>query len=194
MKIVVVNHVSLDGVMQAPGRKDEDTRNGFVHGGWASEESDPAIGNAMGAVMGAEFAWLFGHRTYDDLLEHWNATGGPFKEGLNGPTKYVASSDPDLELPWPNSTLLTGDVPQRIAELRAQDGGNLVIMGSGDLIRSLIPHGLIDELLLMIHPIVLGSGQRIFGSTDEARHFALADVKATSAGTILATYVANTND
>jgi dihydrofolate reductase len=193
MKIVVVNHVSMDGVMQAPARQDEDTRHGFVHGGWVAEEDDPAIGEAIGAVMGADFSWLFGHRTYDDLLAHWNAAGGPFKEGLNGPTKYVASSDSDLELPWRNSVLLAGNVPKRVAELRARDGGNLVIMGSGELIRSLIPHGLIDELLLMTHPILLGSGQRIFGSDDDARRFTLTNLKHTAAGTILAAYSADTN-
>ncbi len=190
MKVVVVNHISLDGVMQAPGRPDEDTRHGFTHGGWVDQEDDPAIGEAIGSVMGSGFSWLFGHRTYDDLLGHWNAAGGPFKDGLNGSTKYVASADPDLRLSWPNSVLLAGDAVRRVAELRAREGGNLVMMGSGELIRSLIPHGLIDGLLLMIHPIVLGSGQHIFGSTDDARRFTLTDLQRTTAGTILATYSA----
>ena len=130
MRVVVVNHVTLDGVMQGPGRPDEDTRDGFRHGGWA-DGSDPAIGEAMGKRMGDGFAWLFGRRSYDDMLSHWNEVGGPFKDGLNNTQKYVASSHPDADLPWPNSTLLSGDVPAAVAALREPPGGNLVIMGSG---------------------------------------------------------------
>jgi len=104
----------------------------------------------MGERMGEGFSWLFGRRSYEDMLSHWNAVGGPFKDGLNNVTKYVASSSPHAELPWPNSTLLSGDVPAAVAALREQPGGNLVIMGSGALVRSLLPHGLIDELFLMI--------------------------------------------
>jgi dihydrofolate reductase len=108
MRTVVVNHVSLDGVMQGPGRPDEDTRNGFRHGGWArSAADDPAIGVTLGERMGRGFSWLFGRRSYEMLLEHWNEAGGPFKDGLNGPTKYVVSSNPDAHLPWPNSELVT---------------------------------------------------------------------------------------
>jgi dihydrofolate reductase len=183
-----MNHVSLDGVMQGPGRRDEDTRGGFDRGGWATPESDPAMAKAMGAVMGGGFSWLFGRRSYEDMLGHWNREGGPFKEGLNGTTKYVASSNPELALPWPNSTLLSGDVPGAIAELRARPGGSLVIMGSGQLIRSLLPHGLIDELLLMIHPIVLGVGQRLFPDAGAVQPLELRDSAATRSGIVLATY------
>ncbi|MET0145013.1 MAG: dihydrofolate reductase family protein [Ilumatobacteraceae bacterium] len=100
------------------------------------------------------------------MLGHWNAVGGPFTDGLDNTTKYVATSNPDAELPWPNSTPLAGDVPSAVAALRAEPGGNLVIMGSGRPIRSLLPHGLIDELFLMIHPVVIGSGQHLFGPDD----------------------------
>ena len=136
MRIVVVNHLTLDGVLQGPGRPDEDTRDGFSRGGWARPGNDPAMGAAMGAAMGQGFSWLFGRRSYDDMLTHWNAAGGPFKDGLNQTRKYVASSDPDADLPWPSSTVLTGDVPAAVADLRNRPGGNLVIMGSGQLIRS----------------------------------------------------------
>lgn len=164
MRIVVINHITLDGVMQSPGRPDEDTRGGFTHGGWAERASDnqplvEAVGKRMGTPGGG---MLLGRRSYDDMLGHWNAVGGPFKDGLNAATKYVASSSADTPLEWPNSTLLHGDVPAAVAELKRQPGGNLVIMGSGALIRSLIPHGLIDEFLLMVHPLVMGSGQRLF--------------------------------
>ena len=189
MRVLVVNHITLDGVLQGPGRPDEDTRHGFRQGGWAEQAAgDPAIGVALGERMGDGFSWLFGRRSYDDMLGHWNEVGGPFKDGLNNATKYVASSSPDTELPWPNSTLLSGDVPAEVAALREQPGGNLVIMGSGHLIRSLLPHGLVDELFLMIHPIVLGSGQRLFGPADDRLPLTLVDSAATSTGLILATY------
>jgi dihydrofolate reductase len=191
VRVVVVNHISLDGVMQGPGRPDEDTRDGFRHGGWADLANDPSVTDAMGVRMGQDFAWLFGRRSYDDMLTHWNAAGGPFKDGLNQVKKYVASSSPDAELPWPNSTLISGDVPGRVAALREQTGGNLVIMGSGELIRSLLPHGLIDELFLMIHPLVLGSGRRLFGPDDEPHRFRMIDCKASSTGVAMATYQSN---
>lgn len=122
------------------------------------------------------------------MLGHWNRVGGPFKDGLNQTGKYVVSSRPDADLPWPNSTPLTGDVPAEVAGLRERPGGNLVIMGSGHLIRSLLPHELIDEMLLMIHPIVLGSGQQLFGPDDQARPLRLLDATTTESGVLLATY------
>ena len=188
MRIVVVNHVSLDGVMQGPGRPDEDTRGGFRHGGWAQNDNDLALGAAMGERLGQDFSWLFGHRTYDGLLGYWNEVGGPFKDPLNQIPKYVASADPEAALPWPNSTLISGDVPAGVAALRQQPGGNLVIMGSGALIRSLLPHGLIDEIFLMIHPVVLGSGQQLFGRENAAHQMRLVSSSQTAAGVILATY------
>src|SRR3954451_7200823 len=122
MRVLVINHVSLDGGLQSPGRPDEDTRGGFWHGGWATELSAPAMGTAMGERMGEDFSWLLGHRSYDDMLGHWNAVGGPFKDGLNDRLKFVASADPDAELPWPNSSLLSGDPVDAVAALREQSG------------------------------------------------------------------------
>lgn len=188
MRVLVVNHVSLDGVLQAPGRPDEDTRDGFRHGGWAGQANDSAMGAAMGERMGQEFSWLFGRRSYDDMLTYWNQAGGPFKQGLNQTRKYVVSSDPDADLPWPNSTLITGDVPAEVAALREQPGGNLVIMGSSQLTQSLLPHGLVDELFLMIHPVVLGSGRRLFGPDNEAHQLQLIDCTPSTTGVLMATY------
>ena len=189
MRVLVVNHVSLDGVLQGPGRPDEDTRDRFRHGGWAQGAAeDPAIGAALGVRMGHGFSWLLGRRSYEDMLDHWNVVGGPFKNGLNQTLKYVASSNPDADLAWPNSQLLSGDVPAEVAALREQPGGNLVIMGSGQLVRSLLPRGQVDELFLLIHPIVLGSGQRLFGPMDEAASWSLVDSATTSTGVIMATY------
>jgi dihydrofolate reductase len=189
MRVVVVNHISLDGVLQGPGRPDEDLRDDFRQGGWARHGAeDAAIGAALAKRMGDGFSWLFGRRSYEDMLEHWNEVGGPFKDGLNKTTKYVASSNSDTDLPWPNSRLLSGDVPAAVSALREQAGGNLVIMGSGQLIRSLLPHGLVDELFLLIHPLVLGSGQRLSGPADEQMPLTLVDSAATATGVMLTTY------
>ncbi len=184
----MVNHVSLDGVMQSPGRTDEDTRGGFRHGGWAGAAHDPAVQETIGERMGEGFSWLLGRRSYNDMLQHWNDEGGPFKDGLNNATKYVASSSPDTELPWPNSTLLTGDVPAEVAKLREQPGGNLVVMGSGQLCRSLLARGQVDELLLLVHPLVLGSGSTLFGPDDDVRRLELVESTQTESGLLLATY------
>jgi dihydrofolate reductase len=186
-KVVVINHVTLDGVMQAPGRPDEDTRDGFQAGGWAIAGNDDAMGAKMGQLMGRGFAWLFGRRTYEDLLASWNEQGGPFKDALNDVPKYVASSDPATVLRWPNSTLLHGDVPAAVAELRGTAAGNLVIMGSGVLIRSLMARDLIDEYLLFIHPLVLGSGRRLFDRGAPTR-LGLIDSSTTATGVVIATY------
>jgi dihydrofolate reductase len=189
MRIVVINHITLDGVMQGPGRPDEDTRGGFSHGGWAEPGNDPAMTEAVGEKLAAPGGgMLLGRRSYEDMLSTWNARGGPFKDGLNAVTKYVASSSRTTRLEWPNSNLLHGDVPAAVAELRQTPGGNLVIMGSGRLIRSLLPHGLIDEYLLMIHPLLLGSGQRLFGTDDHVSRLRLLASNATAGGVIIATY------
>jgi dihydrofolate reductase len=191
-RIVVMNHVTLDGVMQGPGRADEDTRGGFTQGGWASRSVTPddATGKAMGERMtagGGLAGWLFGRRTYEGLLSYWNAQGGPFKDGLNNSPKYVASTTLTEPLPWPNSTLLRGDTVDALRALKAQTGGVLAIMGSGVLIGSLMAADLIDEYLLMIHPLVLGTGRRLF---PEGLHVSLrlADSVTSATGVVIATY------
>jgi dihydrofolate reductase len=186
-KVIVMNHVTLDGVMQGPGRPDEDTRDGFERGGWAAPRGDAAIGAKMGERMGADRAFLFGRRTYEDLLASWNAQGGPFKDALNNAHKYVASSNPATRLDWPNSTLLHGDIPAAVADLKESSGTNLVIMGSGVLIGSLMAADSIDEFLLMIHPLVLGTGRRLFSGGTQAS-LRLVDSMTTSTGVLIATY------
>jgi dihydrofolate reductase len=158
-RVVVINHVTVDGVMQAPGRPDEDTRDGFEHGGWAMVNSDEVIGTALGARMADSGGLLLGRRSYEDMLSYWNTQDSPFKNALNMAPKYVASRTLREPLPWPNSTLLAGDVADAVAELKKEPGKDLQIMGSGEVIRSLMPQRLIDEYLLMIHPLVLGSGR-----------------------------------
>jgi dihydrofolate reductase len=189
MRLVVINHISLDGVMQAPGRPDEDTRGGFSHGGWANRGNDEVMGQALAERMGKpEGGLLLGRRTYEDMLASWNAQGGPYKDALNNAPKYVASTSSAPSLDWPNSTLVHGDIPARVAELKHNSAGDLVIMGSGQLIRSLLPHGLIDEYLLMIHPLILGSGQRLFDPLAHIVQLRLVDSTPTTTGVILATY------
>ena len=186
-KVIVMNSVSLDGVMQGPGRPDEDMRDGFAHGGWAVPYSDEAMVAKMGERMGEDRAWLFGRRTYEQLLATWNARGGPFKDALNDTRKYVASSNPATRLEWPNSTLLHGDVPATVAELKRSSSANLVIMGSGVLIGWLMAADLIDEYLLMIAPVVLGTGRRLFAGGTHAS-LRLLDSSTTSTGVLIATY------
>jgi dihydrofolate reductase len=191
-RIVVMNHLTLDGVMQGPGRPDEDTRGGFTLGGWGSRSSTPgdAAGKAMGERMaagGGLTGWLFGRWTYESLLSTWNDRGGPFKDALNNSPKYVASATLEEPLPWPSSTLLRGDIPDAVGALKAQSDGVLAIMGSGVLIGSLMAAGLIDEYLLMIHPLVLGTGRRLFPEGVHAS-LRLTGSVTTAAGVVIATY------
>ena len=189
-RIYVVNHITVDGVMQGPGRPDEDTRGGFSRGGWATTRSNEEVASALGsrAATGGGMRLLLGHRSYDDMLTHWNAEGGPFKDGLNGAQKYVASRSDSQSLPWPNSTLLHGDVPQLVAELKAQDGPDLCIMGSGELVLALLAHDLIDEFLLFVHPLILGTGRRLFPDGGPSAELALRSSSTSSEGVLIAHY------
>jgi len=190
MRVVVVNHLTLDGVMQAPGHAEEDRRGGFDHGGWATGGADdPKVAAAFGERLGTPGgALLLGRRSYEGMLGGWNERGGPFKDALNAATKYVVSRSPDTHLEWPNSTLLSGDVIAAVRELREREGGNLAIMGSGELVRSLLPHGLVDELLLVIHPLILGEGLRLFEDGEGSVHLRLKSGDAVDGGVIIAAY------
>jgi dihydrofolate reductase len=187
-RVVVINHVTLDGVMQGPGRPDEDTRGGFEHGGWAAGNNDDVIGAALGERMAESGGLLLGRRSYEDMLSYWNTQDSPFKDALNMAPKYVASRTLGEPLPWPNSTLLEGDVADAVAELKREPGKDLGIMGSGELIQSLMPAGLIDEYLLMIHPLVLASGRRLFPDGGGAQALRLVDSKTATTGVLIATY------
>jgi dihydrofolate reductase len=190
MRVVVVNHLTLDGVMQAPGHADEDRRGDFEHGGWAAAGgADPKVAAAFGERLGTPGgALLMGRLSYEGMLGGWNERGGPFKDALNAADKYVASRSPDTELEWPNSTLLGGDVVAAVRELRGREGGNLAIMGSGELVRSLLPHGLVDELLLVIHPLILGEGLRLFEDGEGTVPLRLRSGEAVDGGVIIAAY------
>lgn len=188
-RIVVFNSITLDGVMQAPARPDEDPRGGFQHGGWAAPYSDPAMGKAAGESMSTTGGLLFGRRTYEDFYQVWpNRTdGNPFTEVLNNSQKYVASRTLKEPLPWVNSTLLRGDVPEAVSKLKAQQEKDLVVLGSGELIQALMKHNLIDTYILLIHPLVLGSGRRLFADGVYAT-LQLVDTKTTTTGVLIATF------
>jgi dihydrofolate reductase len=189
-KITVVNHVSLDGVMQSPADPQEDTREGFEHGGWAAANQDEVMAQKMGErISGGPGALLLGRRTYEHFYGFWpHQTDNPFTEVLNRSQKYVASTTLSEPLPWENSTLLQGDVPQAVAELKQQDGPDLVVLGSGELIGSLLAHDLIDGFLLQIHPVVLGSGRRMWAEGVPRADFELVDSVVTTTGVVIATY------
>lgn len=189
-RISVVNSISLDGVIQAPGRSDEDTRGGFAHGGWAAPYADEVMGRAMGARMAANTGgMLLGRRTYEALYDFWpkQTDGNPYTETLNRVQKYVASRTLTEPLPWQNSTLLKGDAVDAVAELKAH-GPNLTVLGSAELLQELMRRNLIDQYVLLIHPVVLGSGRRMF--TDGARFGTLRLVESvtTTTGVVIATY------
>jgi dihydrofolate reductase len=185
-RVVVLNHVALDGVMQSPGRSGEDTRDGFRHGGWSPRYGDDVMGQAMGARMLQSGGLLFGRRTYVDLLTYWNSqTGSPFTDALNNTPKYVATATLREPLPWPSSTGLAGNVAEAVAKLKGKAGKDLYVMGSGALIQSLMPRSLIDEYVLMIHPLVLGSGRRLFPGGSPPTCLRLAGTKPTT-GVVIA--------
>jgi dihydrofolate reductase len=191
-KITVFNSVTLDGVMQGPARPDEDRRGGFHHGGWATTYADPVMAAVAGEGMarGEGGGLLFGRRTYEDFYSVWpNRTDNPFTEVLNKRPKYVASTKLTEPLPWINSTLLRGDAAEAVAGLKRQSDRDLVILGSGELIRSLMPHNLIDEYILLIHPLVLGTGRRLFTDGGPSARLRLIDTKTTTTGVVIATYV-----
>jgi dihydrofolate reductase len=188
-KVVVTNNVTLDGVMQAPARPDEDLRGGFAHGGWAIPYNDAVMGRTMAEGMAQGGSLLFGRRTYEDFYAVWpNRTDNPFTEVLDNTQKYVASTTLQEPLPWSNSTLLRGDAAEAVARLKEQPGKDLVILGSGELIQSLMRHNLIDEYVLLIFPLVLGSGRRLFRDGGVPATLRLVNSVTTTTGVIIATY------
>jgi len=188
-KLVVTINLTLDGVMQAPARPDEDLRGGFAHGGWATPYADAVMASAMAERMAQGGALLFGRRTYEDFFSFWpNQTDNPFTPALNNSQKYVASTTLQEPLPWINSTLLTGDAAEAVARLKQQLDKDLLIMGSGVLVQSLMQRNLIDEYVLLIHPLVLGTGRRLFAEGSPTTALQLVDAKTTASGVVLATY------
>lgn len=189
-RIVAFINLTLDGVMQAPGRPDEDRRGGFEHGGWATPYADQEMGKVAAESMANTGALLFGRRTYEDFYSVWpkRTDNNPFTSVLNNTRKYVASTTLQEPLPWVNSTLLESDAADAVASLREKPGKNIVILGSGELMSSLMRRNLVDDYVLQIHPLVLGSGRRLFGEGGPQDTLRLVDCKTTTTGVVIATY------
>ncbi|MDY7543884.1 dihydrofolate reductase family protein [Cryobacterium breve] len=189
-RIVVTNSVTLDGVMQAPGRANEDRRDGFDLGGWAQPYADSVMGSVMAAGIGDADALLFGRKTYADFASIWPAMtlDNPYTEVINNIPKYVTSKTLPGPLAWNNSILLNGEATTTVAELRERPGKDIVILGSGELVRALMRWGLIDQYTLLIHPLVLGTGRRLFPDGGPSASLDLVDSRTTSTGVIIATY------
>ena len=185
-KVVVFMNLTLDGVMQAPGRPDEDRRGEFEHGGWATPYATMEAAEESMAYTGA---LLLGRRTYEDFYAVWpNRTDNPFTAVLNNTQKYIASTTLEEPLSWSNSTLLEGDAAEAVARLKEELGKDLVILGSGELVQSLMRRNLVDEYVLLIHPLVLGSGRRLFADGGAFAALRLVGTKTTTTGVVIATY------
>jgi len=192
MRRVIVNEfISLDGVAQAPGGEEEDTSGGFAHGGWHMRymEDETAMKRVLEGILDAG-GFLLGRRTYEIFAAYWpNASEEEqvIAEPLNTKPKYVASRTL-TELQWQNSTALQGELADAVAALKQEDGGDLHVIGSTELVQALIEHGLVDELRLMIDPVVLGGGKRIWRDDGVLRPLRLVDSETTPSGAIFATY------
>ena len=183
--IQVFLSVSLDGVMQAPARPDEDTRGGFSRGGWATPYADPVMWEGMGGPG----SLLLGRRTYEDFSSVWpKRTDNPFTPVLNASQKYVVSRTLEEPLPWENSTLLRGDAVTAVTDLKEKLDQDIMILGSGELVRSLMGSDLIDRYTLLIHPLVLGVGQRLFADGGRPADLELVGSKTTGTGVVIGTY------
>ncbi len=192
-KVIVCVNITLDGVMQAPARADEDVRDGFAHGGWGAPYG--AMAHAGDAFAGAG-ALLLGRRTYEDFYRVWPArSDSTHSAWLTNIPKYVASHTLTEPLPWANSTLLTSDLTTAVRALKTQlderpetQRRNILVLGSGELIHALLRQGLIDEFVLLIHPLVLGSGRRLFSGDDTFAKLTLVESSVTPSGVLVATY------
>jgi dihydrofolate reductase len=191
MQVVVINSVTLDGVAQGPARPDEDRRGGFRHGGWGEPYADAVASKAMAARMARPGALLLGRVTYEDFYAVWpkRTDGNPYTERLNKTRKYVASRTLREPLPWSNSVLLGGDAAEAVARLKKEEPGmDLCVLGSLNLVQSLLRAGLVDEYVLLITPLVLGSGLRLFPDGGAFAKMNLVETTTTTTGVIIATY------
>jgi dihydrofolate reductase len=186
-KLVVNTFSTLDGVMQAPGGPEEDPSGGFEHGGWSFGYWDEQMQQRMGEFMGKPFDLVLGRKTYEIFAAYWPHSDEPAAELLNKATKHVASTTL-RELEWENSKLIEGDVPEGVRALKQQDGPELQVHGSANLIQTLLQHDLVDEFSVWIFPLVLGKGKRLFDGGTVPAGFDLASSQTSSSGVIMATY------
>jgi dihydrofolate reductase len=190
-KLIVTEWMTLDGVVQAPGAPDEDHAGGFKHGGWHLRYFDDISRKWVVANLNEAGGFLLGRRTYENFAAHWPKASEEeqvIARPLNSKPKYVASTSLKEPLSWQNSSLLKGDVPEAVQALKREDGDDLHVIGSTQLVHTLIEHDLVDEFRVMIDPLVLGGGKRIFRDDGARRPLRLVDSKVTTTGAILATY------
>jgi len=191
MRLVISDFISLDGVAQAPGGQAEDTDGGFQHGGWSMPHFDfTTMGAAVNEAIDTTAALLFGRRTWQTMAAAWpERAGDPFADRMNALPKYVVSRTlTEEQLTWGNTTLLGGDVAQAVGQLKQQPGGDIQVMGSLTLARSLISAGLVDEYRLMIEPVILGGGKRLFPDDGTQRTLELVSVTTASTGVQICVY------
>jgi dihydrofolate reductase len=186
-KLIILEFMTLDGVIQAGGGPTEDTSGDFKYGGWQVPYSDEVVGQVMQEQMKQPFDLLLGRKTYDIWAGYWpqHADNWP---GINETTKYVASHNAAFKLDWENSVLLTGDVAAEVKKLKEQDGPNLHVYGSANLVQTLLKHDLVDELWLKTYPITLGSGKRLFMEGTMPAAFKLISYQVSTTGVIIANY------
>jgi dihydrofolate reductase len=188
-KVIVSEFVSLDGVMQAPGHLDEDRDGGFEQGGWQVPYFDDVMGSAVDKGLRTAGGLLLGRRTYEHFAGYWPAASEDQEpELMNDLPKFVASTSLEEPLAWSNSTLLKGDVAVEVAKLKDRSGGDLFVLGSGELAQTLMRDNLVDEYQLMVHPLVIGSGKRLFRDGDSRKPLRLVDSTTTGTGVLLLTY------
>lgn len=190
-KVRIIEHISLDGVIQGPGGPKEDTSGGFAYGGWAAPHDDPAGGAAIVAAHGDDFDLLLGRRTYDIFAGFWpKAPKSPMADSINTATKYVATHRPD-SLGWGPAEGLGSDIVAGVRRVKVMDGPHLIVWGSSTLTPVLLEHELADEILLLVFPVLLGTGKRFFSDGTPPRELALVSTKAVSSGVIISTYKPN---
>lgn len=186
--IRIIEHISLDGVIQAPGGPDEDQDGDFEHGGWIVPHADPAVGEAIVAAHGKAFDLLLGRRTYDIWSGYWpKIENNPMADSLNAATKYVATHRPD-SLGWGPVEDLGADIVEGVRGVKSKDGPDLIVWGSSTLTPVLLEQGLVDEILLLAYPVFLGRGKRFFSDSANPRALALVSTKTASSGVLMNTY------
>ena len=181
----IIEHISIDGVIQAPGGPDEEPD--YDYGGWVMPHFDPAVGEAINAAQGEKFDLLLGRRTYDIFAGYWPNQNGPMADSLNAATKYVATHRPD-SLAWGPVEDLGADIVEGVREVKAKDGPDLIVWGSSTLTPVMLEAGLVDEVLLLVVPVLLGKGKRFFSDSASPRELVLVSTKPASSGVLMNTY------
>ncbi len=189
-KLKIIEHISLDGVIQAPGSDVEDPSNGFTHGGWVRQFADPVVGEAFMSAQGDSFDLLLGRKTYDIFADYWPHESNPLADSLNAARKYVATHYPET-LTWGPVQGLGTDIVQGIKDIKAEEGPDLVLWGSSTITPVLIANGLAEDIWLLTYPILLGAGKRLFDQNTDPQTLTLVDTRIATTGVVVKHYQAN---